>query len=297
MISAVTWRISTAIALLILTGIGVMAGSFLPVLMTPQGDKPLWDLFAIHPILGILGIIILLTLIVLIMSNAVRLLNLNLNTILIRNTPLTPVVSLLGLGSKDPEAETTRLNLVLAGLLLGALLVLGGLTQILNQEIYTGDGYGVLLFFAAVPLAVTALTCHPRISEGLVLRAPTLHSRFYFEVRQGRLIGARPSIEPPSLKTSPVIAPTAIQYYEQPGLFSIGRGEANDLVLFDENPHEVLDTHACLYFPDLRPTLRIYGPVRINDELYEQPADYALEHQFKFQIGQTVIRFFMEPLS
>jgi hypothetical protein len=84
--------------------------------------------------------------------------------------------------------------------------------------------------------------------------------------------------------------------YGQPGLFSIGRGELNDLVLFDENPYEVLDTHACLFFPDLKPTLRIYGPVRINDQM-QYPNDYPLEHQFKFQIGQTVIRFLIEPLS
>lgn len=297
MMSAAAWRVSTALALLIFTGLGLIAGTSLPVLVSPEASLPLWSFFVLHPILGVVGIVVLIALLMLVMANSVRLLNLNLNAIVIRNTPLTPIVSLLGLGTRDIERETSRLNRVLAGLLLGSLLLLGVLTQILNHEIYTGDGYGVLLFFASVPIAAIALVCHPRLSDGLVARVPVLDSRLYFEVRRGRLVGAKPQIDPPPLKFASAAAPTTLLYYAQPGLFSIGRGEMNDLVLFDENAHEVLDTHACLYFPDLKPTLRIYGPVWINDELHEQPNDYALEHQFKFQIGQTVIRFFVEPLS
>jgi hypothetical protein len=296
MISAVTWRISTALALLIFTSLGLMVGCFLPVLVSQQMQLPLWNLFDFHPILGIVGLVSLVTLALLLIANSVRLFNLNLNAIVIRNTPLTPIVSLLGLGTHDLEAETTRLNLVLAGLLLGALLLLGILAQVLNLEVRAVDGYGMLLFFVSAPLAVIALACHPRVSEGLVARAQTLNSRLYFEVRRGRLAGAKPQIDLPPIKFASA-APTTMLHYGQPGLFSIGRGEMNDLVLFDENPHEVLDTHACLFFPDLKPTLRIYGPVRINDEMHEQPNDYALEHQFKFQIGQTVIRFFIEPQS
>lgn len=296
MVSAATWRLSTASGLLVFTGLGLIAGGALPVLAFGDANMPLWELFALHPTLGIVGIVILITFVMLMIANTIRALNLNLNGIVIRNTPLTPLVSLLGLGTPDVDAETTRLNLVLTGLLLGAILLLGALPQVLDTRMVAVDGYGVLLFFVAVPLAAIALACHPRLSEGLVARTPMLNSRLYFEVRRGRLIGAKLQIDLPPLKAAPTAATTALTY-GQAGLFCIGRGEMNDMVLFDESPYEVLDTHACLYFPDLTPTLRIYGPVRINDELYERPDDYPLEHQFKFQIGQTVIRFLREPLS
>src|SRR5687768_18518505 len=119
MISAAIWRTYTALALLTFTSVGLIAALFLPVLMSQQVRLPLWNAFIFHPILGLVGVVVLLTLLVLAASSLVRLMNLNLNTLLIRNTPITPIISLLGLGTGDLEAETTRLNLVLTGLLLG----------------------------------------------------------------------------------------------------------------------------------------------------------------------------------
>jgi hypothetical protein len=293
-----SWRLLTALALLLFAALGLFAGMLMPVLRGGSGSVPLWGVFVFHPVLGVVGALILVALVVLVGINFARLINMDLKAILTRNTPLTPVVAILGLGYGDLEEETTRLNLVLTGFLFVALLVLGILAQMINQDARTADGYGVLLFFVSIPLAAIALACHPTLRAGIAPRMPVLRARVYLEVRHGRLLGAKPQIDLPPLNTPRSSGMTsALPSYGQPGLFHIGRGETNDLVLFDESSREVLEHHACIYFPDLRPTLRAYGPVIINGRPYEQPGDYPLDDKVKFQIGQTVIRFFSEPLS
>ena len=95
---------------------------------------------------------------------------------------------------------------------------------------------------------------------------------YYLNVLKGTLLGAQPRFR--STET-----------------FLIGRGEANQLVLFDEDPSVVAESHAIIYFSDHRAIMQVLAPIRYKGEIKAANKRFALELNAEFEIGNTRVRF------
>lgn len=280
-----SWNMTASIFIILLALLGLIAWFSLPVSASREvehsGIRLFFATFADSP-LGLVALFVVIsTYIFIIIITVIRLVDLDLRHFARNNNALTPVLYVLGLSKSNTFNDTIRLG---AGLSVANLVGLVLFSMLVQHHMR--DGFGVMLFLATLPLTGLSLSCLPAVQLWLNPGLRNMEMKMYLEICNGPLIGARPQIDPPAVTGNTQMRPGGSNF---PGLFWIGQGESNDLVLFHDR--SIMDKHVCIFFPGYQPVLRAYGPIIINDRHIEHPGDYPLKAKMFFQIGSTLLQF------